>query len=292
MARKGRRLLINYAGSPESTMRLGARLALALLLATVQLSETFAQDATPTSKAERVENVVQELVPFSSDEGLARLDRSTAKVDFPALANQFESQYNPAFCGPASAAIVLNAVRGRSADLPRDRSRLRAEDLQYVPSNYDPTIPRFTQDNVITKGQKTRAQVLGEPLTINGKRVNDFGYQVRQLDEMLRANGVITRLAIVDNNKVEQDIRTELVENLKRRGDYVIVAYLREAVGQRGGPHISPVGAYDAESDSFLVLDVNPARADWVWMSTGTLVKGMRTFDTVENRGYILVEPR
>jgi phytochelatin synthase len=109
---------------------------------------------------------------------------------------------------------------------------------------------------------------------------------------MLRANGVITRLTIVDDNKVEQDIRAELVENLKRRGDYVIVAYLREAVGQRGGPHISPVGAYDAESDSFLVLDVNPASADWVWMSTGRLVKGMRTFDRVENRGYIFIESR
>jgi hypothetical protein len=266
-------------------MPLVARLALALLLATAQLSGTFAQDAPSTS-------VVQELVPFSSDEGLARLARSTAKVDFPALANQFEPQSNAAFCGPTSAAIVLNTVRARSADLPRDRSRLHAEDLQYVPSNYDPTIPRFTQDNVIIKGQKTRAQVLGEPVTINGKQVKDFGYQVRQLDEMLRANGVITRLTIVDDNKVEQDIRTELVENLKHRGDYVIVAYLREAVGQRGSGHISPVGAYDAESDSFLVLDVNPASAGWVWMSTRTLVKGMRTFDTVENRGYILVESR
>jgi hypothetical protein len=42
------------------------------------------------------------------------------------------------------------------------------------------------------------------------------------------------------------------------------------------------LGAYDAESDSFLVLDVNPASAGWVWMPTATLVKGMRTFDTVE----------
>jgi hypothetical protein len=280
-----RRIPVNYAGSSESTMRLGARLVLALLLATVQLSGTLAEDVPPA-------NVVQELVPFSSDEGLARLARSTAKVDFPALANQFEAQSNPAFCGPTSAAIVLNAIRGRSADLPRDWSRLHAEDLRYVPRNIDPTIPRFTQDNVITKGQKTRAQVLGEPLTINGKQITDFGYQVRQLDEMLRANGAITRLTVVDDDKVEQDIRVELVENLKRRGDYVIVAYLREAVGQRGGPHISPVGAYDAESDSFLVLDVNPASADWVWMSTGTLVKGMRTFDRVENRGYIFIEPR
>ena len=222
-------------------MQLGTRVVFALLLTTLQLSGTFADDA-PTA------NVAQELVPFSSDEGVARLVRSTAKVDFPALANQFEAQSNPAFCGPTSAAIVLNAVRGRSADLPRDRSRLRAEDLRYVPNNYDPTIPRFTQDNVITKGQKTRAQVLGEPLTINSKQVTDYGYEVRQLDEMLRANGVITQLTIVDDNKVEQDIRAELVENLKRRGDYVIVAYLREAVGQRGGPHISPVGAYDAET--------------------------------------------
>jgi hypothetical protein len=134
------------------------RIALAFFLAAVQLPAAFALDDAPAT-------ISQELVPFSSDEGLTRLARSTAKVDFPDLANQFEAESNGAFCGPTSAAIVLNAVRGRSADLPRDRSRLRPEDLQYIPSAYDPTLPRFTQDNVITKGQKTRAQVLGEPVT-------------------------------------------------------------------------------------------------------------------------------
>jgi hypothetical protein len=268
---------------PKLTMSLIARIVLAFLLATAQLPVAFAQDNATAS-------VVQELVPFSSDEGLARLARSTAKVDFPALANQFEPQSNAAFCGPTSAAIVLNAVRGRGADLPRDRSRLHAEDLQYIRIGFDPTIPRFTQDNVITKGQKTRAQVLGEPISISGKQIQDFGYQIRQFDEMLRANGAVTRLTIVDDNKAEPDIRNDLVENLKRRGDYVIVAYKRDAVGQRGGGHISPLGAYDAESDAFLVLDVNPASAGWVWMPTATLVKGMRTFDTVENRGYILIQ--
>ena len=136
------------------------RIALAFFLAAVQLPAAFALDDAPAT-------ISQELVPFSSDEGLTRLARSTAKVDFPDLTNQFEAESNGAFCGPTSAAIVLNAVRGRSADLPRDRSRLRPEDLQYIPSAYDPTLPRFTQDNVITKGQKTRAQVLGEPVTIN-----------------------------------------------------------------------------------------------------------------------------
>ena len=112
-------------------MQLSTRLVLALMLATAQISGTIAEDVPP-------ESVGQGLVPFSANEGLARLARSTANVDFPALANQFEAQSNPAFCGPTSAA--LNAVRGRSPDLPRDRSRLREEDLRYVPKNYDPQV--------------------------------------------------------------------------------------------------------------------------------------------------------
>ena len=109
--------------SAKSTMLLIALIAIVSLLATAQFPAAFALDNAPAT-------VVQELLPFSSDEGLARLARSNAKVDFPALANQFEPQSNAAFCGPTSAAIVLNALHGRGADLPRDRSRLRVEDLQ------------------------------------------------------------------------------------------------------------------------------------------------------------------
>jgi hypothetical protein len=265
-------------------MSLLIRMAFVLALALAQ-PVALAKDEAPAAQA-------QELVPFASDEGLARLARSHAKADFAALANQFEPQSNGAFCGPTSAAIVLNAVRNRGADLPRDRSRLRAEDLQHVPGGFDLTVPRHTQDTVIAKGQKTRAQVLGEPVNVNGRSIRDFGYQLRQLDEMLRANGLATRLVIVDDARPEPAVRADLVENLQRRGDYVIVGYRREAVGQKGGGHISPLGAYDVESDSFLVLDVNPTSAGWVWMPAATLVKGMRTFDTVENRGYVLIEAR
>jgi len=229
------------------------------------------------------------LVPFASDEGLARLGRSGAKVDFAALANQFEAQYNGAFCGPTSAAIVLNTVKSRSADLTRDHTRLRKEDVQFMPAGADPIVPRFTQDSVIDRGPKTRAQVLGEPIIIGSKQVRDFGYQLRQFDAMLRANGLVTTVVVVDDARSDLAIRADLQGNLARGGDYVIVNYRREAVGQQGGGHISPLGAYDAASDSFLVLDVNPAAAGWVWMPAATLVRGMRTFDTVENRGYVLV---
>ena len=266
-------------------MSLLTRFGLAVLLGSALGCQSPAQHPAPPTEE-------QGLVAFASDEGAARLARAGAKLDFPRLANQFEAQLNAAFCGPTSAAIVLNAVRSRSADLPRDHGRLRPDDLRNVPSGYDPIVPRFTQDNVIDKGEKTRAQVLGEPVVVNGKPTRDFGYQLRQFDQMLRAHGLATMLVVVDDRMPDDRIRADLTRNLERPDDYVIINYLREAVGQRGGGHISPLAAYDARSDSFLVLDVNPAAAGWVWMPAATLIKGMRTFDTVENRGYVLVAPR
>jgi hypothetical protein len=261
------------------------RISLALLLSTTLTPYAVARDEAPAV-------VAQALIAFDSDEGMTRLSRSAAKADFAALANQFEAQSNAAFCGPTTAAIVLNAVHGRSADLPRDRSRLSAEDLRNIPASFELTVARFTQDNVIAQGAKTRAQVLGEPVALNGKQIRDPGYQTRQLDQMLRANGLHTRLVIADDKTSDADIRKDLISNLARRGDFVIVTYNRRAVGQEGGGHISPLGAYDAESNSFLILDVNPSAAGWLWMPAAILIQGMRSFDTVENRGYIIVPSR
>lgn len=271
--------------SPIRSLVSAALFATATLLAACATPGAATGQATTSAEAK----APAALVAFASDEGLARLGRSGAKGDFAALANQFEAQYNGAFCGPTSAAIVLNAVNSRSADLTRDPTRLRKDDVRFMPAGANPIVPRFTQDSVIDRGPKTRAQVLGEPITLGGKQVQDFGYQLHQLAAMLRANGLVATAVVVDDARSEQAIRTDLADNLARGGDYVIVNYRREAVGQKGGGHISPLGAYDAASDSFLVLDVNPAVAGWVWMPAATLVRGMRTFDTVENRGYLLV---
>jgi hypothetical protein len=264
-------------------MSLLARFALGILLATASLAPALARDDAGPAPA---------LVAFNSDEGIVRLARAKARPDFAGLANQFEAQSNIAFCGPTTAAIGLNTVRSGSPDLPRDRSRLRPGDTQHLPGTVELAVPRFTQDNVIEKGPKTRAQVLGEPITIAGKTLRDAGYQLRQFDALLRAHDLATRMVVVDDAMPEQAIRADLIDNLRRGGDYVIVNYRRRDVGQPGGGHISPLGAYDEETDSVLVMDVNPASAGWVWMSLATLVKGMRTLDTVENRGYILVQPR
>jgi hypothetical protein len=232
------------------------------------------------------------LVPFASPEGFARLTRSSANADFAVLVNQFEPQSNAIFCGPTSATIALNTVLRQRSDLPRDTSRFSPQELERLGEfgpRFDPTVPRFTQETVIAKGQKPRAVVLGEASLVGGRSEYDFGYQLRQLDQMLRANGAVTRMVVVDDKMPDDVARQDLIANLKRPDDVVIVNYRRELVGQRGGGHISPLGAYDQVSDSFLVLDVNPSAAGWVWIPAATLIKGMRSFDTVENRGYVEV---
>lgn len=244
---------------------------------------------TTQLRAESIPTGVQSLVEFDSEEGWSRLARSSAKVDFLPLANQFEGQSNIAFCGPTTAAIVLNALSGPNPALPRDRSRLHPEDSRYLPPGLNPALPRHTQESVILRSTKTRAQIFGEPHTVHGKTVRDGGFQLRQLDQMLRAHGLATTLVVVDESRDDESIRRELIDNLRQLGDFVIVNYRREAIGQTGGGHISPLGAYDAGSDSVLMLDVNPSLYRWTWVTVSTLIKGMRTFDSVENRGYILI---
>lgn len=88
--------------------------------------------------------------------------------------------------------------------------------------------------------------------------------------------------------KVLEEIKT----NLKTKDDYILVNYSRKSLGQKGGGHISPVAAYDQKSDSFLIMDVNPNKAPWVWLNSKDLIAAMNTFDTLENRGYLLIKDK
>ena len=249
-----------------------------------------------TSACETIPTAIEEspavIVSWESEEGIKRLERSKSKFDFFKLANQFESQTNKVFCGPTSGAVVLNTLRrGQTGfEPPRDDSSLPAEDRAFLPAGFDPIFQRYTQNNLFRRSPKSRAEVLGHPVDLQGKTVKDFGYQIRQFYELLRAHDLDATLRIVDEELAPATVRDELARNMRTRDDYVIVNYKRAALGQKGGGHISPLGAYDEGSDSFLVLDVNPNKAGWVWVKTDTLVAAMKTFDTVENRGYVLVK--
>ena len=73
----------------------------------------------------------------------------------------------------------------------------------------------------------------------------------------------------------------------------VVVNYLRKALGQVGGGHISPLAAYDPQNDSFLVLDVARYKYPPVWVTADRLFAAMDTQDADnqnKSRGYVLVQ--
>ncbi|HEX8434498.1 phytochelatin synthase family protein [Archangium sp.] len=233
------------------------------------------------------------LVSFTEPESIKRLERSKHKVDFFHLANQFESQGNKAFCGPTSSVIVLNALRvnNNAISKPQDPRLVLDEDKALLPAGFDPLFHRYTQNNFFDEASskvKSREQVFGKPADEGGK--TDAGIQLRQLQGMLEAKGLDVRLRVADEKLADATIKAELKENLKTANDYVIINYTRPALGQKGGGHISPLAAYDQVSDSFLILDVNPNGQSWVWVKADALLQAMRTPDTVENRGYLLVK--
>ena len=236
-----------------------------------------------------------ELVFFSTDESMRRLERSKHKVDFFRLANQFEGQEHGGMCGPTSAVIVLNTIRIPSEEeKPAYRAGFPekyAPVLAKLPPQFNPIFQRYSQRAFFADPRvsavKSEDRFYGAP-GADGKP--DPGMQLRQLHDILTALGLTSEIHIVADDTADDAVRADLVANLARADDYVLVNYSRKPLGQEGGGHISPLAAYDEASDSFLVLDVNPNRGKaWAWVPAHRLFAAMRTRDTTENRGYLLV---
>ena len=70
---------------------------------------------------------------------------------------------------------------------------------------------------------------------------------------------------------------------------------LRRSLGQDTGVHISPVAAYDADADAFLILDVARYKYPPVWVKAAALFDAMNTADSANGnrtRGFVLIEAK
>jgi hypothetical protein len=247
----------------------------------------------PDASVATLEPPLSELpVSWRSREGLERLQGVRHIGDFQQLANQFEPQKNDILCGPTSAIIVMNALRGRgrNAQVPEDSATLPEGAADYLPAGFNPFYRRYTQDsffNADTDSIKTRLQVYGQPMPDSG--LPDYGLQLRQLYLMLLAHGLEVQVRVVDDDRPSSAIVRELIDTLREADHYILVNFSRQALDQPGGGHFSPLAAYDRASHSFLIMDTVPLTSDWFWVSAERLVAAMRTFDTRENRGYLLI---
>ncbi len=109
-----------------------------------------------------------------------------------------------------------------------------------APQGVQPLLRKYTPNNVLTDQTKTKIEVLGKPIEIQGAMKKDFGLQLRQLAQALSAHEIVVRTRVVDEEMNDDVIRREPAKNPAAPGDYVLVNYHRKALGQKGSGHFSP----------------------------------------------------
>lgn len=206
-----------------------------------------------------------DLVALPSEQGEALLFGAEARSDFAPLSAQFVTQVNPAFCGPATIAMVLNAL-----ELPRP------------PSDATLGLGLFDQDNVFSaaaEAAKPRAEVLRGGMTLD------------DLGAFLGSYGLDVAVTHAGDSSLDT-FRDTAIAGLNDRDRFVLVNYLRSAIGQEKGGHISPLAAYDADTDRFLVLDVSRYKYPPIWVEAEALFGAMDTPDADNggrSRGFVVV---
>jgi hypothetical protein len=207
----------------------------------------------------------ENLVNLNSDKGAELLKESEALEAYWPLSIQFVTQRNQAFCGVASIVMVLNALNVPAPAAPE----------------FEP-YKTFTQDNVFNL--KTDTVITKDVLARQGMTLDQIG-------QFLSTYPVKAEVHHAADSTLES-FRSAASEYLAADNRHVIVNYLRRAIGQEKGGHISPLAAYDADSDRFLILDVSRYKYPPVWVSAKELFAAMNTTDSDNadrTRGFVLV---
>eukprot|EP00587_Corethron_hystrix_P004599 CAMPEP_0113330878 /NCGR_PEP_ID=MMETSP0010_2-20120614/22031_1 /TAXON_ID=216773 ORGANISM="Corethron hystrix, Strain 308" /NCGR_SAMPLE_ID=MMETSP0010_2 /ASSEMBLY_ACC=CAM_ASM_000155 /LENGTH=380 /DNA_ID=CAMNT_0000193789 /DNA_START=485 /DNA_END=1627 /DNA_ORIENTATION=- /assembly_acc=CAM_ASM_000155 len=183
------------------------------------------------------------------------------------LSQSFLTQSSPAACGPATLAMILNALR------------------------IDPGVLlfggwRFYDESVVMG----RCCVDMETMEANGITLEQFA-------ALARCNGVTVSLRRPaeegeDGGGGLRQFRADLREHLQRTDAFVVLSFSRSALGQTGDGHFSPAGAYHAPTDSVLVFDVARFKYGAYWVNLEALYESMMPQDPVtgRSRGWFLIE--
>lgn len=207
----------------------------------------------------------QNLIGSATDAGEALLLGSESHEAYFPLASNFLTQKNQAFCGVASIVMVLNAMQLPAPAVPE----------------FDP-YTTFTQDNVLD----ARSEAI-LPVEVIKKQ----GMTLDQLGGILAIYSIKAEVHHAADTTLDE-FRTQAQKYLATPGQFVIINYLRKAIGQEKGGHISPLAAYDAETDRFLILDVARYKYPPVWVKASELYSSMNTQDSDnenKTRGFVLI---
>ncbi|MBZ0238253.1 MAG: phytochelatin synthase family protein, partial [Deltaproteobacteria bacterium] len=205
-------------------------------------------------------------IAFASPEGQRLFGEALAAGGlggYFALAEQYQTQSDPAFCGLGSLVVALNALAIDPGRLWKGPWRWYSEELL----------------DCCVSLEQVRAQ----------------GVDLDTLACLARCNGAeATVVRPADDDAGIDDLRRAVVRASAGPGEVLIAAYDRKLLEQTGAGHFSPIGGYHAASDQVLVLDVARFKYPPHWVALPRLAVAMRTTDptTGRLRGALLLRRR
>lgn len=202
-------------------------------------------------------------IAFSSDDGRALFAEALTAGGlggYFALAEQYHTQSDPAFCGLGSLVVALNALAIDPGRLWKGPWRWYSEELLDCCVSLD--------------------------------RVRAEGIDLDTLACLARCNhasAVVHRPAATDD---AEPLRAAVRAATAGPGTVVIAAYDRATLGQTGTGHYSPVGGYHPGRDLVLLLDVARFKYPPHWIPLTRLDAAMRPHDPATGRPRGWVELR
>lgn len=234
----------------------------AILLATyfIMSTQSIADEPSPPSDKATT-------ISLDSPQGMRLLKESETSGDFFKLLRFFNSQENMAYCGVASSVMILNS--------------LPVEKPTGEPFG---AYPFFTQENFFTP-KNVSIKLASE--------VSKSGMSLSQLTGFLNSHTGVSAAKEYASESELSVFRSKVVNALSADDMRVLVNYPRGVLGQVGGGHISPLGAYNKQSDSFLIMDVSQYKYPPVWVSAQLLWSAMSESAGEDgvSRGFVIISP-
>ncbi|XVE77951.1 hypothetical protein DITRI_Ditri13aG0105400 [Diplodiscus trichospermus] len=200
-------------------------------------------------------------IEFASPEGkqlfTEALAGGTAERFFK-LISYYQTQSEPAYCGLATLAMVLNALAidpGRTWKGPW----------------------RWFDDSMLD---------CCEPL----EKIKSQGITFGKVACLAVCNGAHVEAFRTDQSSLE-DFRRRVVYCTSSEDCHLIVSYNRAVFKQTGTGHFSPIGCYHAGKDMVLILDVARFKYPPHWVPLSLLWDAMNTMDkaTGHHRGFMVI---
>lgn len=217
------------------------------------MSETFYKRPLPSG-----------LIPFASDEGRGLFQQALADgtmAGYFALAEQFHTQADPAFCGLGTLVVVLNAL---GID-PGPGRPWKGPWRWFSEDHLDCCRPLAD----VQRSGLTLPQLVCQGVCMGAR------FDVHHAEET-----------------TAEVFRGAVREAVSTAGEpHLIISYDRSALGQTGAGHFSPVGGYHAGRDLVLILDVARFKYPPHWVPLESLFSAMlpKDAETGRSRGFAQV---